>query len=89
MQDFIGVSVADSAEEARVGEGSLERAVFGGECFAKRIQAAREDFDAAGVDGIETVFSREYVQRGAVFCAGFGKHEGTVGKLERGEISAS
>ena len=88
VQNFVGVGVADSAEQARIGEGSLERTVFGGKCVAKRVEIAGEDFDSAGVDGIETVFACEDMQRGAMLCSGFGKHERTVGEFERGEISA-
>ena len=82
MQYFIGVGVADSAEEAWIGEGAFERAVFGGKCFAKRIQIAGENFDSAGVDGAETVFAGEDMQGGAVLGAGFGEHKGAIEKIE-------
>jgi hypothetical protein len=73
VQNFVGVGVANSAEQARIGEGSLEGAVFGGERVAERVEIAGEDFDSSGIDGIEAAFASEHVQRSAVLGAGFGE----------------
>jgi len=82
VKDFVGVGVADTTEKARIGEGALERAIFGGECFAKRIQIAGEDFDSAGIDGAETVFAGEDMQGSAVLDPGFREHERAIRKVE-------
>ncbi len=50
VEDLVGVGVADAREDARVGEGSLEGAVFGGEGGAEAFEIGGEDVDAAGVD---------------------------------------
>ena len=88
VQDFVGVGIAYPAEEAWIGEGALEGAIFVGECFAKGIEIAGEDFDSAGIDRTETVFASEDMQGSAVLDAGFGENEGAVGKIECGEIAA-
>ena len=50
MEDLVGVGVADAGEDARVGEGSLEGAVFFGQRGAEGCEVGGEDVDAAGVD---------------------------------------
>ena len=89
IQDFVRVGVADAAEDARIGEGSLEGAVFLGESLAKHFQIAGEDFDAAGVHGFERGFSGYDMQRGAPLGACFRKYKRAVGEVESGEIVAS
>jgi hypothetical protein len=88
VQDFVRIGVADSAEEAGIGEGALERAVFCGECIAEGTQIAGEDFDSTGIDGLQAVLAGEDMQRGAMFGAGFGEYESAVRELESSEISA-
>ncbi len=41
VEDLVGVGVADAGEDAWVGEGSLEGAVFGGECGAEVCEVMR------------------------------------------------
>jgi len=94
VEDLVGVSVADAGEDARVGEGSLEGAVFGGEgsaegCEVGNEDAAREEIKAAGVDVFCGRFVGEEVEGGAAFGAGFGEDERAVGKIEGGEIVAA
>ncbi len=40
VKDLVGVGVADAAEDAGIGEGSLEGAVFGGERVAEGLEVA-------------------------------------------------
>ena len=89
MEDLVGVGVADAAEVARVGEGSLEGAVLGCQCGAEGFEIRGEDIDAAGIDGLHVVFVAEEVKGGATFGAGFGEDERAVGKVEGGEIVAA
>ncbi len=86
MEDLIGVGVADAAEDARVGEGSLEGAVFCSECGAEAFEVGSEDVDAAGVYGLHVFFVVKEVEGGAALGTGFGENEGAVGKIEGGEI---
>jgi hypothetical protein len=47
---------------------------------------ARENFEAAGIEGLENVFAGDDVNGGAMFAAGFGEEKRAVGKIESGEI---
>lgn len=38
MQDFVGIGVADAAEQARVGQGALDRVGLPGQCLPKSWQ---------------------------------------------------
>ena len=89
MEDLVGVGVADAGEDARVGEGSLEGAVFGGQCGAEFFEIGGEDVDAAGIDGLHVFFVAEEVEGGAAFGAGFGEDERAIGEVEGGEIVAA
>jgi hypothetical protein len=86
VEDLVGVGVADAAEDARVGEGSLEGAVFGGEGGAEFVEGGGEDVDPSRVDVLKRGFVGEEVERSAVFGTGFGEDEGAVGEVESGEI---
>jgi hypothetical protein len=86
VEDLVGVGVADAAEDAWVGEGSLEGAVFCGEGCAEVIECGGEDVDAAGVDFFGGGFVGEEVERGSALGAGFGEDERAVGEVEGGEI---
>jgi len=82
VQDFVRIRVADSADQARVGKGSLECAVFKRERFAKRVEITLEDLDSSWVDLAQALFASDDMQRSAVLCAGFGQHKRAVGKIE-------
>ncbi len=51
VKNFVGVSVADAAEIARIGERALDGVVFGGKRRAECREIAGENVDAAGVEG--------------------------------------
>ena len=71
-ENFVGVGVADAAEEARVGEGAFESVVGGEECGGELLWRGVEDFQAAWIERAETLFAGDDVERGALFGAGFG-----------------
>ena len=49
-ENFVGVGVADAAEEARVGEGALERMVGGEKPGGELFGSSVENFEAAGIE---------------------------------------
>ena len=59
VQNLVGVGVAYAADEARIGEGALERAVLERECGAEFVQIRGKDFDAAGIDFMESLFAAQ------------------------------
>src|SRR5229473_1146392 len=89
MQDLVRIGIADAADDAWIGKSPLERAVFGCKGGAKRIEIAREDIDSSGIDGTQTLFARDDIQRCSVLCTGFGKHERTAGKIESRQTPAA
>jgi len=59
--------------------------VVGGEkSGGELLESGVEDFEAAWVERLEAVFTGDDVERSALFGAGFGPEEGTVGKIEGG-----
>src|SRR6266481_4632393 len=89
MQDLVRIGIADAADDAWIGKSPLERAVFGCKGGAKRIKIAREDIDSSGIDGTQTLFARDDIQRCSVLCTRFGKHERTAGKIESRQTPAA
>ena len=53
MQDFVRIRIADAADEAWVGERSLERVNFGSKRRAERSEIARENIDPSRIDGTQ------------------------------------
>ncbi len=86
VEDLVGVGVADAGEDARVGEGALEGAVFDGEGGAEGCEVGGEDVDASCVEFVGGGPVGEEVEGGAAFGAGFGEDERAVGKVECGEV---
>ena len=90
MEDLVGVGVADAAEDARVGEGALEGAVFGGERGAKGFEVASEKTSMPpGSMARMARFAGEEMQGCAALGAGFGEDERAGGKVEGGEVVSS
>jgi len=77
VENFVGVRVTDTTDEARIRECALERAVFDRQCGTEAVEVGREDFNAAGIDGLQRLVAAQNVQRSAAFGAGFGEDEGT------------
>ena len=81
-KDFVGVGVADTAEDVGVGEGAFESVIGGEKCGGELLGSGAEDFKAARIEGSKAVFPEDDVQRCAFLRAGFGPEKGTIGKVE-------
>jgi hypothetical protein len=85
MQNFIRISIADATNKPRIRERSLEGVLFCCKRGAKRIKIAGEDIDATGVKRTQVRFATDDVQGRAMLGARFGKHQGSMGKIESGQ----
>src|SRR5258708_36714023 len=74
--------VADATKYAWIGQGSLERAVFGSECVAKAVDLTRENFDSSRINRMQALLAGENVQRRAALRAGFGEDQRAARKIE-------
>jgi hypothetical protein len=74
-ENFVGISVAYAAEEARVGEGALESVVGGEKRGGKLLGSGVKDFEAAGIERAEAAFAMDDVERSALLGAGFGPEQ--------------
>ena len=86
-QNFIGIGIADAAEQARVGEGALQSVVRGEKNGGKARRIGIEHLEAAGIQGAKAVFASDDVERGALLRAGFGPQKSTGGKIKCGEAA--
>src|SRR6266699_1115068 len=86
-QNFVGVGIADAAEEARVGEGALESVVRGKKNRGKARCIGAEHLDATGIESAKAVFSSDDVERSALLRAGFGPEKSSGGKIKCGEAA--
>ena len=86
VEDLVGVGVADAGEDAGVGEGSLEGAVFCGEGGAEVFEGCGEDVEAAWIDFVGDGFVGKEMEGSSAFGAGFGEEEGARGEVEGGEV---
>jgi len=50
VEDLVRIGVADAAQQARIGERSLERVVLSRECGTKGIEIAGEDVDSTRIE---------------------------------------
>jgi hypothetical protein len=76
--------ISDAAEEARIGEGTLESVIGGEKRGGELFGSGAEGFEAAGVERPEAVFVADNVERGALFGSGFGPEKSAVGEIEGG-----
>ena len=86
MEDLVGISIADAGENARVGEGAFQGAIFFDEGGAEGFDVSSEDVDSARIDGLHVGFVTEEVERGATFGSGFGENERAIGEVEGSKI---
>jgi len=82
VENLVGVGVAHTADEARIGEGALEGAVLLSERGAESFEIGGEDFDSAGIDVVECLLAAQEMERGAALGAGFSEGERAGGKVE-------
>jgi hypothetical protein len=83
-EDFVGVGIADAAEEAGISEGALESVVGREERGGELLWSGGKNFEAAWIERAEAVFAEDYMERGTLLRAGFGPEERAVGKVEGG-----
>src|SRR5271163_4265989 len=65
MQNLIRIGVADAAQDSRVGQGPLERAVLRRHRGDEGLEVTVEYLDTAGVGGPQALFALNHVQRRA------------------------
>src|SRR5882672_9946063 len=85
VEDLVGVGVADSAEEMRIGQRAFESVIFRSECLSERLKGGTQDLQTARIERLQRLFTPQEMQRGALLCAGFGQLEGSVRKFECGD----
>ncbi len=85
MQDFVGVSVTDAAEDTRIGQRPLE-------CVGVALQSRRElrglagkRVDASGIVFVQPVGAANQMQGRAFLLARLGHDQRAVLEIERGE----
>src|SRR5580765_2466766 len=74
-ENFVGISVADAAEQARVREGALESVVGGEKRGGKLLGSGVKDFEAAGIERAEAAFAKGGVERSARLRASLGPEQ--------------
>ncbi len=85
MEDLVGVGTADPGQQARVGEGTLERVVLPPERLAELGLRGLERLDPAPIESHEPALAGEGVERRAPLRARLGQGDGPVGEVEGGE----
>ncbi len=86
MEDLVGVGVADSGEDARVGEDALKGVVFRGESVRELFEAEGEDVYAAGIELGEGCLSLQEVEGGTALRTGLCQDERAVGEVEAARL---
>ena len=89
VQDLVRVRVPNAREQARIGEGALERVRLACQRRSERPEVGCEHVDAAGVVGGESQRATREIEGGAVFAAGLGEEQCAAGKIERRESQPS
>lgn len=89
MQDLVGVSVADPAEQARIGQCPLERVVLDAESPDELRFPRVERLESPALEGGEGGLSGHQVQRSASLGAGLGEEQRAIVEVERGEADLS
>src|SRR5580700_776370 len=82
MQNFVGVRVADAAENMRVGKRSLQRMIGCSQSPGKRIEARVEWFDTAGTQRLKARFALDHAKRRAPLRPRFGQPQPAVVEFE-------
>src|SRR5436309_3173614 len=85
MQDFIRVRVADSAEQTRVRQRSLERVIFTRQRLTKLFERRVDHLESAAVELRQLFLTANDMNGCAFFRGGFGEDECPGRKVERGQ----
>jgi len=83
MKNFIGVRVADSAEETGIGQRAFESMVLAGQHSAKRLEICLQWFDPSYRKMAQGTFSPDDMQRRTFLIASFGQEQRAMSKIER------
>src|SRR6516225_10244526 len=82
VQNFIGVSVADSTEKTRIRQRTFKRVVLSSQRVPKSIKGRAEDFKGAAIKPCKVAFSFDEMQGCALFRPRFGQKESSGRKVE-------
>jgi len=85
MQDLVGVRIADSAEDVRIGERALERVIGRAQRRRERLEGRLERLDTSRAERRQPSFACDYVERGAMLRAGLGEPQPSAIELEHRE----
>ena len=86
-QDFVGISVADAAEDAGICESALEGVIFRLQGASEVGESGVEKFEASGVEGLQAFEALYEVKRGAFLRACLGPKERAVREIKGGETA--
>ena len=89
MKDLVGVRVADSREEPRIGQRALDRMVLAGERGAKAREVGFEDLEPSARMLGDGLLAADQVEGGAFLRTRFGQYERPLRKVERRERRAA
>src|SRR5690349_25049841 len=85
MQYFVGVSVADSAEQSRIGERALECVILPRQSVLELSDRRVEHLEAPALELFKCWFTANEPQRCPAFRAGFGEDQGPIWEIEGSE----
>ena len=75
MQNFIRVSIADTAEQPGIGECPLQSMIFTCQCFTKVFQLGMKHVERPAIERRERVFALDKMQGCAFLGARFGQKQ--------------
>ena len=78
MQDFVRVSVAEAAEQMRIGQSTFQRAVLSCERTREFVQRAIQNIQTAWIMGAQGDFALQEMQRRPFLGSRFGQEQRTV-----------
>ena len=87
MQNLVGIGVADSTEEVRVGQGAFESVILFAQCACKCVEASVQDVEATRIVLFERVAPADDKKRSLPPCARLGQDECAVGEVEGEEAN--
>jgi len=73
MQNLIGISVADSAQQSRISQRPLECMVFNCQHLAKGIEIGSENINPSGVKRTQVLLTLDHMQGRTLFRTGLGQ----------------
>jgi hypothetical protein len=88
-EDFVGVGIADAAEQAWIAKGAFQSVIGRRENFREARKVGIKHFQSTGIKGAKIGFSGHDVKRGAFLGSGFSPEKCSVGKVESRQASRS